>query len=242
MILLGEVKDVSPTRTGHRLIVKHMPDFPLILDEGLHRRLQSRCRERTVGADNASTLMMIATFGLSPVGLANVEELGLMVVAENWVPYESAYEKKLIDALAKVKERSVKGLRYNLSADKPTAAAVLQREPLPLAFYIVPPSADEDYEKALRDLIALRPGLAPGLAARRRRNATSALSLKGHPLDGRDRSRRDVIRFVCRTIAAESALVAEIRPSGMDRGAALTTYSVSSPALGGASSATFQLI
>jgi hypothetical protein len=30
-----------------------------------------------------------------------VEEMALMVVAENWVPYESAYEKKLVDALAK---------------------------------------------------------------------------------------------------------------------------------------------
>jgi len=159
MILLGEVKDILPARTGHRLIVKHMPDFPLMLDEGLHRRLQSRYENELAlwGADNASHLMMIATFGLSPAGLANVEELGLMVVAENWVPYESAYEKKLIDALAKVNERSVKGLRYNLSADKPTAAAVLQRQPLPVAFYIVPPSADSDYEEALRDLIALRP-------------------------------------------------------------------------------------
>jgi len=159
MILLGEVKDVTPTRTRHRLIVKHMPDFPLMLDEGLHRRVQARYENELAlwGADNASHLMVIATFGLSPAGLANVEELGLMVVAENWVPYESAYEKKLIDALAKVNERSVKGLRYNLSVDKPMAAAVLQREPLPVAFYIVPPSADGDYEEALRDLILLRP-------------------------------------------------------------------------------------
>jgi hypothetical protein len=27
MILVGEVKDFAPTRSGHRLIVKHMPDF-----------------------------------------------------------------------------------------------------------------------------------------------------------------------------------------------------------------------
>ena len=159
MILVGEVKEIMPARTGFRLTVKHMPDFPFMLDEGLHRRLQARFETEMAlwGADNASHLMMIATFGLSPAGLAIVEELGLMVVAENWIPYESIYEKKLVDALAKLKERSIKGLRYNLSADKPAAAALLQRESQPVALYIVPPSADSTYSEALDDLIASRP-------------------------------------------------------------------------------------
>ena len=80
-----------------------------------------------------------------------------MVVAENWVPYESAYEKRLVDALAKLHERSVKGLRYNLSAEKPTAAAILQRSSQPVALYVVPPSADGAYEEALGELITSRP-------------------------------------------------------------------------------------
>lgn len=41
MIRVGEVKDFAPTRSGHRLIVKHLLDFPLLLDEGLYRRLQA---------------------------------------------------------------------------------------------------------------------------------------------------------------------------------------------------------
>ncbi len=83
--------------------------------------------------------------------------MALMVVAENWVPYESAYEKRLVDALAKLHERSVKGLRYNLSAEKPTAAAILQRSSQPVALYVVPPSADGAYEEALGELITSRP-------------------------------------------------------------------------------------
>ena len=159
MILVGEVKDFAPTRSGHRLVVKHLPDFPLMLDEGLYRRLQRRFENELAlwGVDDASHLIAIATFGLSPAGLAVVEDMALMVVAENWVPYESAYEKKLVDALAKSRERSVKGLRYNLSAEKPTAAAVLQRPSQPVALYVVPPSADGVYQEALDDLIASRP-------------------------------------------------------------------------------------
>lgn len=159
MILLGEVKDILPTRTGHRLIVKHMPDFPFMLDGELHRRLQARFENELMlwGADEASHLMAIATFGLTPTGLARIEEMALMVVSENWIPYDSVYEKKLVDALAKLNTRSVKGLRYSLLAERPSAAAVLQRQPRPLALYIIPPAVDRDYVEALEELIASRP-------------------------------------------------------------------------------------
>ena len=158
MILVGEVKDFAPSRSGHRLIVKHLPDFPLHLDEGLYRRLRGRFENELAlwGVDDASHLIAIATFGLTPAGLAVVEDMALMVVAENWVPYESTYEKKLVNALAKVRERSVKGLRYNLPAEKPTAAEMLQRQSQPVALYVVPPSADSAYDEALAELITSR--------------------------------------------------------------------------------------
>jgi hypothetical protein len=159
MILVGEVKDFVPARNGHRLIVKHLPNFSLVLEEGLHRRLQGRFENELAlwNADEASHLIAIATFGLSPAGLAVVEDMALMVVAENWVPYDSAYEKRLVDTLAKLPDRSVKGLRYNLSAETPTAAAMVQRQSHPIALYIVPPSADKAYEEALEELITARP-------------------------------------------------------------------------------------
>ncbi|MER9793908.1 DUF1173 family protein [Mesorhizobium sp. M0213] len=109
------------------------------------------------GADQASHLIAIATFGLSPAGLAVVEEMALMVVAQNWMLYESAYEKKLVDALARRKERSVKALRYNLPPDRPTATAILQIQPRPVGLYVVPPSADRSYEEVLGALVASRP-------------------------------------------------------------------------------------
>lgn len=159
MILVGEVKEFGPARSGQKLIVKHMPGFVFLLDENLHRRLQTRFENEMAlwSADDASHLMAIATFGLTPAGLAVIEEIALMVVAENWVPYESAYEKKLVDALARTRERSVKGLRYNLPPDKPTAAAILQMKPRPVGLYVVPPSADGAYEETLGELIVSRP-------------------------------------------------------------------------------------
>lgn len=159
MILVGEVKDFAPTRSGYRLVVKHMPDFPFLLDERLYSRLKGRFENELAlwDADEASHLMAIATFGLTSAGLAVVEDMALMVVAENWMPYDSAYEKRLVDKLAKLRDRTVKALRYNLSAETPTASAMLQRQSQPIALYVVPPSADNAYEEALEELIASRP-------------------------------------------------------------------------------------
>ena len=42
MIVVGEVKEFGAARSGHKLIVKHMPGFVFLLDESLHRRLQTR--------------------------------------------------------------------------------------------------------------------------------------------------------------------------------------------------------
>ena len=82
--------------------------------------------------------------------------MAVMVVSENWIPYASTYEKMLVDALATLWRRSVKGLRYGLPANKPIAAALLLDGPNPVALYIVPPDADAAYEDSLRELLGSR--------------------------------------------------------------------------------------
>jgi hypothetical protein len=160
MVLVGEVKAFVPARSGQKLVIKHMPGFVFLIDDGLDDRLQARFENEIMlwSADDTSHLIAIATFGLNPAGLAIVEELALMVVAQNWVPYESVSEKKLVEALAGLREQSTKGLRYNLAHDQPIAAALFQqRQPRPMALYIVPAGADGAFEAALDDMITTRP-------------------------------------------------------------------------------------
>lgn len=161
MVLVGEVKDFEPARAGQKLVVRHIPGFPFMVDEGLHRRLRTRFeREFSLWeADDRSHLMAIATFGLNPAGLAVIEEIAVMVVNENWIVYESIHEKKLVDALARVRQKSVKGLRYNLQADQPIANAILQTRQQPVALYIVPPGVDENFEAMVGEMIETRPEL-----------------------------------------------------------------------------------
>ncbi|MER8757999.1 DUF1173 domain-containing protein [Mesorhizobium sp. M0976] len=159
LVLVGEVKEIVPARSGQKLVIRHLPVFPFIIDDALHRRLQARFEKELSlwAADSSSHLMMIATFGLNPAGLAIVEEVALMVVSENWIPYETVPEKRLVDGLARLREKSVKGLRFDLQPDQPIANALLQNRPEPIALFVVPAGADENYEASLNEMIAARP-------------------------------------------------------------------------------------
>lgn len=161
MIMVGEVKEFQPARGGYRVMVKHMPGFPLLLEDTAWQLLTARFEVELAlwSANDGAHLVTIATFGINAAGLAIIEEIALMIVSENWIPYESVHEERLVGALAKLRTQSIKGLRYGIPKDQPMEAALLlQRQPRPVALYIMPAHADEGFETALADLIAARPG------------------------------------------------------------------------------------
>ncbi|MGY6157412.1 DUF1173 domain-containing protein [Paraburkholderia graminis] len=156
MIAIGEVKEITESRYGFKIVAKHLPDFPLMLSEDLHRRLQKRFVNELALWDSIedSHLVFIATFGLSSTGIATIETLAVMVVSANWIPFEHAYDKLMLDALTAQKRRFVKGLRYNLAENKPLACVVLADvSPKPVALYVQPPGVEQEDEDALTTLI-----------------------------------------------------------------------------------------
>src|SRR5215212_9823888 len=160
MLLIGEVKEFAAARSGHKLVVKHLPDQPFLLRDGLHRRIKARfAREITLwDALAGAHLIVIATFGVAPSGVTTVEELALMVVTENWIPIEHIYDANLVSALTELRRRFIKALRYNLPASQPLAAAVLSDTlPSPVALYLVPPGAEPEGMRALESLVAESP-------------------------------------------------------------------------------------
>lgn len=159
LALVGEVKEIASARSGQKLVIKHLPGFPFMIGDLLHRRLQARFEKELSlwEADAGSHLMAIATFGLNPAGLAIVEEIALMVVSENWIPYETVPEKRLVDTLARLREKSVKGLRYDLQPDQPIANALLQNRKDPVALFVVPAGVGGEFEASLDEMIAARP-------------------------------------------------------------------------------------
>ena len=160
MVLVGEVKEFAEARSGRRLVVKHMPDYPLVIEEGAWKRLEKTFQTEFAfwNADPALHLVTILTFGLNAAGLAVVEEMALMITTENWLPFETEHERQLLERLARLRRKSVKGLRFNLSRDKPVVSVTLpEMQPDPVAMFVVPADADEAYQIALVGMIEARP-------------------------------------------------------------------------------------
>ncbi|MFJ3465749.1 DUF1173 domain-containing protein [Achromobacter spanius] len=154
MMLVAEVKELAPGRFGHKLIAKHLADFHFAMPDDLHTRLLKRFGAELNGweANPESHLMIVATFGLGAGGYATLEEAAFVLLSENWIPYENAREKELLDALTLQKRSFIKGLRYQLRSSKPMAAAVLTDTQDPTAIYISEDQSEE-FDAELQQLI-----------------------------------------------------------------------------------------
>ncbi len=156
LIVIGEVKEIAKTPFGHKILVKHLPDMPLMLNDDIYNRLMKRfvVEFELAGRIEDAHLMMIGTAGMSQSGGLIMEEVSLMVTTGNWIPIENVFDKQLIEALTATNRRFTKGLRYNLAGEKPLACAVLtDTKPKPTALYIIPPNAGEAFEEATEELI-----------------------------------------------------------------------------------------
>ena len=163
MMIVADVKEFSAAREGHKIVLRQMP-FPLMIEEGAWRRLAIRYEAELElwRSNEAFHLIVIATFGISAAGIAAVEEVALMVTNEHWLPFEDIHELRLLEKLSHLKRKSVKGLRFNLPRDAPIVSVTLsEQKPAPVAMFIVPASAGEDYEQALLDMIEARPEITP---------------------------------------------------------------------------------
>ena len=128
-----------------------------LLAEDLHKRMVKRFEQELAlwSEDESTHLLAIATFGMSPAGVATIEELCLVPVSANWIPIEHHADAQLLYELTQTGRRFTKGLRYNLADDRPLASVVLSdTAPAPVALYLVPPSASDGYRQALDQLVA----------------------------------------------------------------------------------------
>lgn len=163
MMIIAEIKEFSPAREGQKIVVRHTP-FPLMIEDGAWRRLAARYETELElwRSNEAFHLIVIATFGISMAGIASVEEVALMVANEHWLPFEDIHELRLLEKLSHLKRKTVKGLRFNLPRDALIVSVTLpEQKPAPVAMFIVPPSAGDDYENALAEMIETRPEITP---------------------------------------------------------------------------------
>lgn len=154
MLMIGEIKDIVPARYGRRIVIKHAPDIHFLAGDDLYKRLEKRFSDDLMLSDLDDVhLLTISTFSVTVAGYAIIEEMALMTVTGNWIPFENIHEKALIDMLCENKRRFTKGLRYNLPRTKPLASMVLtDTSPVPTALYAIPGEVDEQYHPELSEL------------------------------------------------------------------------------------------
>ncbi|NOU12513.1 MAG: DUF1173 domain-containing protein [Methylococcaceae bacterium] len=156
MLIIGEVKDITTARFGFKMVIKHLPDFPILLNKDRYHYL---CKvfgsEMGLWSEDPNGhLMVIGTFGINKSGTPSYEEIALMMVNENWIPYDNADELTLINSLVQNKRRFIKCLRYNLPPNVPTASVLLaDNDKSGTALLIFPASSSETYRIKLNTLI-----------------------------------------------------------------------------------------
>lgn len=155
MIMVGEVKSFEEARFGYKIVFKHLPDCPFMINEDLYKRIFKRfCDQIEIwNLEEKSHLILIGTFGVSRNGIPNFEEVSMMNVSEEWIPFENINEHDLISNLVNNDRSFIKGMRYNLRPGKAMASAVLSDTgALPTALYIVN-AEDEILHKETNELI-----------------------------------------------------------------------------------------
>lgn len=156
MIFIAEVKEVGSARYGMKVLFKHLPDCSFNIPEDLHKRMTKRfANELELWTNEEGThLLSIGTFSVSPNGYPTIEEISLMCTTANWVPYESSFDKQLIEKMTDGQRRFTKGLRYNLQSSKPLACMVASDTlPIPTAMYVQQAGITDEGKKEQHDLI-----------------------------------------------------------------------------------------
>jgi hypothetical protein len=156
MILIGEVKDLSKARFNYKMVIKHLPDYPIMLEDAFYDAVVRRFGNEIElwQSNNDVHLIVVGTFSVSTSGVAKFEELGFMNVTDNWIPYDNQDELHLLNELTKRKHHFIKSLRYNLPSTEPLATALLTHQGDDVtALYLCPSGSNEAYKSGIKGLM-----------------------------------------------------------------------------------------
>lgn len=125
MLVIGELKDFAATDIDYRIVLKHMPDFPLYMapkagdrfKKVFEREHEAWVHQRFSGeaGDNATQRLRFLFTGLVYAKRENVysvDTASLMIASATWIPLDHPYEQPLVDALVAQQRRFLKPLRF----------------------------------------------------------------------------------------------------------------------------------
>src|SRR3546814_1966674 len=81
------------------ILIKHLPNFPFLMDADMARRFHKRFaaeEELWRSDDRDGHLMIAASFSMGASGLAQIFEMSVLPVTREWLPYEGLEERSLV--------------------------------------------------------------------------------------------------------------------------------------------------
>lgn len=115
MIVLGEFSAAEDSMVGKRVIVKHMPETPLLVEDDVWTRLQKAFQPalQARSADPQLRLIIAALIYARRDRIYLIDRASLMLTTETWIPVEDASEAVLIRHLTQAERSFLKPLRYD---------------------------------------------------------------------------------------------------------------------------------
>jgi Protein of unknown function (DUF1173) len=155
-LVVGELYEFRPAQFGYQAVFKGALDCPFRVDEDLYKRMMKHFKIALSMWDqhlSDTHMMLIGTFKVDAAGVPMLNEVAAMNVTQNWLPFESIYEKSLIDSLTQQKRVFWKCLRFNLPISAHMANAVLTDTPSATALCVLPPGGtEEDQDDLVKQL------------------------------------------------------------------------------------------
>ncbi|MFA3919382.1 DUF1173 family protein [Ruegeria hyattellae] len=137
-LVVAEYKGMERTAHGARFTFKHAPDCAFFADADLAKKFENVFGDqlRFLEAMGSGHAILIASFLIAKAGYPVLHEIGMMLVTENWIPFEGLRELDVLNALTEQYRAFQKQLRFNLPADAPIASAVLLDTADPIALFV----------------------------------------------------------------------------------------------------------
>lgn len=126
-LLVAEVKDLVERGDRYSMVLKHLPDCPLVLDSTTGRQLARRFeRELLAKAQQPDTRLIVGcTLRPAEEGLGHADTLALMATTPEWLPFEHLLERALLGELVRRRRRFLKLLPYEAGPSAALASALL---------------------------------------------------------------------------------------------------------------------
>ncbi len=116
-IVIGQFNGVEQTAYGRKLLVKHMPDVPLYMEnkawERAERAYATTLQARDADVDRKPMVVMAALIYAKREHIYQIDSLSMMLVSDQWIPLEGLHELPLIEALQEHGRSFMKPLRFD---------------------------------------------------------------------------------------------------------------------------------